>query len=210
MLISSAAVASQRDDRRQRGGRRPGDTRSKAAIAEAARRQFGRAGYEATTIRAIADEAGVDPALVLYFFGSKEQLFAASVAWPFDPMTALPAVIGKDRGGVGQRLVGLMLETWDAEDGRNPIVALLQAAMNQEAASRQLRTFLESEILGPLTAALGADRPDLRAGLVASQLIGLGITRHVLKIEPLASMDRDEVVALVGPLVQRSLTHRLP
>jgi hypothetical protein len=119
-------------------------------------------------------------------------------------------VIGDRRGGVGERLVRLVLGTWDAEDGRNVVVAQLQAAMSHETASRQLRTFLESEILGPLTTALRCDRPQLRASLVAAQLIGLGIARHVLAFEPLASMDREDVIAVVGPQVQRSLTHRLP
>jgi AcrR family transcriptional regulator len=192
-----------------RSGRRPGDARSREAIAAAARRRFADLGFDATSIRAIAAEAGVDPALVLYFFGSKEQLFAACIEWPFDPATELPAIVGDRRSGVGERLVRLMLETWDAEDGRNTIVALLRAAMSQETASENLRTFLESQILGPLVAAIGSDEPELRAALVASQLIGLGIARHVLALEPLASMDRDAVVKLVGPQVQRSLTHRI-
>jgi AcrR family transcriptional regulator len=202
-------LAIKRDNKVGRGGRRPGDARSRDAIIAAARRQFGRLGYDATTIRAVAREAGVDPALVIYFFGSKDRLFAASVDWPFDPAAELPAVIGDRRSGVGERLVRLMLETWDAEDGRNTIVALLRAAMSQETASATLRAFLESQILAPLTASLGCDQPDLRAALVASQLVGLGIARHVLRLEPLASLDREAVVALVGPQVQRSLTHRL-
>jgi AcrR family transcriptional regulator len=187
-------------------GRRPGDSGSKDAIAAAARAQFGRLGYDKTTIRAVADQAGVDPALVLYFFGSKERLFAACVEWPFDPAAELPAVLGDDPEGAGRRLVVLFLTTWDAEEGRNPIVALLRAAMSQELAERQLRTFLQTQILEPLTTGLGADRPDLRGALVAAQLIGLGIARHVLRLEPLAALDAEAVADLVGPQVQRSLT----
>lgn len=198
------------EDPAKRSGRRPGDARTRAAILAAARDRFGAAGYEATTVRGVAADAGVDPALVLYFFGSKEGLFAACVEWPFDPATALPAVVGDRRAGAGERLVALMLDTWDAADGRNLVIAQLRAAMSQETAARQLRTFLESEVLGPLTTALRCDRPELRAGLVAAQLVGLGIARHVLAFEPLASMAREDVVALVGPQVQRSLTHRLP
>jgi AcrR family transcriptional regulator len=195
----------------RRSGRRPGDAQTRAAILAAARARFGAAGYEATTVRAVAADAGVDPALVLYFFKSKDGLFAACVEWPFDPATELPTVIGdrRDRAGVGERLVALMLRTWDAADGRNLVIAQLRAAMSQETAAAQLRTFMESELLRPLTTALGGDRPELRAGLVAAQLIGLGITRHVLALEPLASMPREDVVELVGAQVQRSLTHRL-
>jgi AcrR family transcriptional regulator len=203
-LISSLDVPVPRQTKRT--GRRAGDSGTRDAIAAAARRQFGRAGYDATTIRAVAKEAGVDPALVLHFFGSKDQLFAACVQWPFDPSVELPAVIAGGADEAGRRLVALFLKTWDAEDGRNPIVALLRAAMSQETAERQLRTFLESQILGPLVTGLRCDQPDLRAGLVASQLLGLGIARHVLKLEPLASLDAERVLDLVAPQVRRALT----
>jgi AcrR family transcriptional regulator len=192
-----------------KSGRRPGDSGSKDAIADAARGRFGRLGYDGTTIRAVAEEAGVDPSLVVYFFGSKEQLFAASVRWPFDPSKELPGVIGDRGAGAGPRLVRLFLETWDAEAGRNPIVALLRAAMSHELAERQLRTFLESQILDPLVTGLGCDQPRLRANLVASQLLGLGFARHILKFEPLASLDPEQVVDVVGPQVQRTLTEPL-
>ncbi|MCW2985428.1 MAG: TetR family transcriptional regulator [Conexibacter sp.] len=194
----------------RRSGRRAGDSGTREAIAAAARRQFGRLGYDATTIRAVAEEAGVDPSLVLYFFGSKDKLFAACVQWPFDPAVELPHVIAAGTAGAGRRLVGLFLQTWDAEEGRNPIVALLRAAMSQETAQRELRTFLESQILRPLLAGLGCDQPDLRASLVASQLLGLGIARHVLRFEPLASLDAEQVIELVAPQITRSLTEPMP
>jgi AcrR family transcriptional regulator len=195
---------------KKKTGRRPGGGGSKDAITEAARQRFGRLGYDKTTIRGVADDAGVDPALVVYFFGSKDELFAASIRWPFDPARELPAVIAGGKTDAGARLVRLFLATWDAEEGRNTIVALLRAAMSQKGAERELRTFLETQILGPLVTGLGCDEPELRAGLVASQLLGLGITRHVLELEPLASLDPDRVVELVGPSVQRSLTDPLP
>jgi AcrR family transcriptional regulator len=191
-------------------GRRPGDSGSKAAIAEAARRRFGRFGYDGTTIRAVAEEARVDPALVVYFFGSKEQLFAACIEWPFDPSTELPAVIAAGPQGAGHRLVELLLRTWDAEEGRNTMVALLRAAMSHEAAERQLRTFLETQILEPLVTELASDQPDLRGSLVAAQLLGLATARHVLKLRPLASLAPEQVVELVGPSVQRLLSAALP
>jgi AcrR family transcriptional regulator len=198
------------DHAARKTGRRPGDSGSKDAILEAARRRFGRLGYDTTTIRAVAQDAGVDPALVVYFFGSKEELFAASISWPFDPQHELPGVIAAGAAEAGRRLVRLFLDTWDAEQGRNTIVALLRAAMSQERAERQLRTFLETQILGPLVTGLGCGEPELRASLVAAQLVGLGIARHVLKLEPLASLDREQVVELVGPSVQRSLSDPLP
>jgi AcrR family transcriptional regulator len=204
------AMPSRRRPESRRSGRRAGDSGTREAITAAARRQFGHLGYDATTIRAIAEAAGVDPALVLYFFGSKDKLFAASIEWPFDPALEIPAVIGDDPAGAGGRLVGLFLRTWDAEAGRNPIVALLRAAMSQESAERQLRSFLETQILQPLLTGLRSDQPDLRAALVAAQLLGLGIARHVLKLEPLTSLDPERVAELVGPQIQRSLTEPLP
>jgi AcrR family transcriptional regulator len=186
-------------------GRRPGETGTKEEILAVATRQFGALGYDATTIRGVATDAGVDPALVMHFFGSKPRLFAAVVQWPFDPAKEIPRV-GADPGEAGRRLVELFVSTWDAKEKRNPIVALLRAAMNQEPAARQLRDFIELEILGPLLAALGSDRPEARANLVASQLLGLGIARYVLGFEPLASLPPAAVVDLISPSVQASLT----
>jgi AcrR family transcriptional regulator len=211
-LISCLAVAAERDTTAapKKTGRRPGDVQTRDVIADAARRRFAAHGYAATTVRAVAADAGVDPALVLYFFKSKDGLFAASVRWPFDPAAELPKVIGDDRAGVGARLVRLMLTTWDAEDGRNVVVTQLRAAMAQDTAAAQLRAFLTTEILRPLTTALRVEQPELRGSLVSAQLVGLGLSRHVLALEPLASMDREAVVRLVGPQVQRTLTHKLP
>jgi AcrR family transcriptional regulator len=187
-------------------GRRPGETATQAAILQAATRQFGSLGFDATTIRSIASEAGVDPALVMHFFGSKTELFVAAIDWPFDPAEEVPRVIGDDPAGAGKRLVELFISTWDAEEKRNTIVALLRAAMNQDAAARQLREFIELEILEPLLTALGSDKLELRANLVASQLLGVGIVRYVLAFEPLASLPPAAVVDLISPSVQVSLT----
>jgi AcrR family transcriptional regulator len=193
-----------------RTGRRPGETRTKAAITAAAQRQFGERGFEETTIRSVADEAGVDPALVMQFFGSKDKLFTASVRWPFDPADELPTVIGDDRSTVGRRLVELFVRTWDVDSGRNPIVALLRAATMREAAERQLREFLEHELLLPIVSALQCDEPALRANLVVAHLLGLGVARYIVRFEPLASMAPADVVALISPAVQAALTGELP
>jgi AcrR family transcriptional regulator len=193
-----------------RPGRRPGETRTREAIAAAARRQFGERGYDATTIRSIADEAGVDPALVLQFFGSKDRLFTTSIDWPFDPATEIAAILEDHPANAGRRLVALFVDTWDAESGRNPIVAQLRAAMSREPAERQLRELLEREILMPLVSALGSDQPAIRANLVAAQLVGLGVVRYVLRFQPLASLPPARVVDLIGPAVQATLTEALP
>ena len=138
---------------RRRGG---GDTRQ--AIAEAARRQFAERGYEAATIRSIATEAGVDPALVMHFYGSKEALFAEVVQWPFDPDEAVAELLVGKRSAVGERLARLFVTTWDAEAGRNPIVALLRTALSQDSAARLFRDFLSTRFFAPLAEGL-AHRP---------------------------------------------------
>jgi AcrR family transcriptional regulator len=193
-----------------RTGRRPGATRTKEAILSAARRQFGERGYSDTTIRSVASQAGVDPALVMQFFGSKDALFSASVRWPFEPATEVPTVIGDDPCTVGRRLVALFVKTWDADTGRNPIVALLRAATLRETAERQLREFLERELLMPIVSSLGGDQPAVRVNLVAAHLIGLGVARYIVRFEPLASMAPASVVDLVSPAVQAALTGTLP
>jgi AcrR family transcriptional regulator len=190
---------------RRRGG---GDTRQ--AIAEAARRQFAERGYEAATIRSIATEAGVDPALVMHFYGSKEALFAEVVQWPFDPDEAVAELLVGKRSAVGERLARLFVTTWDAEAGRNPIVALLRTALSQEWAARLFRDFLSTRFFGPLAEGLRIDRPELRTSLASSQLVGLGIIRYVMRFEPLASMDSEAVIAVLAPALQRHLTGRLP
>ena len=190
---------------RRRGG---GDTRQ--AIAEAARRQFAERGYEAATIRSIATEAGVDPALVMHFYGSKDALFAEVVQWPFDPDEAVAELLAGKRSAVGERLARLFVTTWDAEAGRNPIVALLRTALSQESAARLFRDFLSTRFLGPLAEGLRIDRPELRTSLASSQLVGLGIIRYVMRFEPLASMDSEAVIAVLAPSLQRHLTGRLP
>jgi AcrR family transcriptional regulator len=191
-----------------RPGRRPqadgGDTRS--AIQEAARTLFSERGYVATTIRSIAEQAAVDPALVMHFFGSKERLLADCVEWPFEPDDVIAAILAGDVHASGERIVRLFVTTWDSQGGRNPVVTLLRAAMDQEAAELLLSDFLQSRILRPLVDGFGLDQPDVRAGLVASQLIGLGVVRYVLRFDGLATLSADDAVAYVAPAVQRYLT----
>jgi AcrR family transcriptional regulator len=193
-----------------RTGRRPSGSGTREAILAAARRQFGQRGYADTTIRSVAEEAGVDPGLVMHFFGSKDQLFSASVRWPFDPATEVAAVVEHGPAEAGERMVSLFVKTWDSRRGRNPIVALLRTAAHQQSAERQLRDFLTHQLLMPLVGALGCDQPEIRANLVAAHLLGLGVARYILRLEPIASMPREAVIALVAPAVQAALTGPLP
>lgn len=195
--------------RTPRTGRRPGESTTREAILEAARRLFAERGYAGATIRAIAAEAGVDAALVVHFFGSKAGLLAEAIEWPFDPEVEMPKLLAGGRKQVGGNLVRLFVTSWDRDGDRNPILTLLRAATIEPQAAELLREFLRERLYPPLLEQLGSDEPDLRADLAASQLIGLGIVRHILKVEPVASATQDDVVAWIGPAVQRYLTGKL-
>jgi AcrR family transcriptional regulator len=199
----------ERTTRTPRTGRRPGASSTREEILRAARKLFAERGYEQATLRAIASEAGVDAALVVLFFENKPSLLAAAVEWPFDPEVEMPKLLVDGRRNVGRHLVDLFVRNWDDEGSRNPILTLLRAATTEPRAAELIREFLRLKLFAPLMDRLGVDRPDLRADLVASQLVGLGMTRYVLRLEPLASARAGEVVSWIAPTVQRYLTGKL-
>jgi AcrR family transcriptional regulator len=187
----------------RRPGRRSGPTVSRGDIVAAARRLFAERGYDGATVRAIAQEAGVDPALVHHFFGTKEQVFVAAMELPFQPAELLPQLVAGPRDRVGERFVRLFLTVWRDPDRRAPILALLRSATTNEQAAQMMRQFVTEALLTPLAGALGL--PALRITAAASQLVGLVMLRHVIGIEPLASADEEEIVRLVAPTIQRYL-----
>jgi AcrR family transcriptional regulator len=142
--------------------------------------------------------------MVNHWFGGKEALFTAALDIPFDPAQVLPELLDGDPGRIGERVVRRFVGLWDATGGA-PLAALVCSVAGHEAAARMLREFVTRVLLVRL-AAVAPDRPELRATLVGSQLIGLGMARYVVRIEPLASAPVDEVVAAVAPTVQRYLT----
>ena len=173
----------------------------------AARAEFAAKGFDGATIRGIATAAGVDPALVHHYFGSKDKLFLAVVDAPADPTELLPKVLASPQDQLGEAVVRMALHVWDGP-GRTAGLALIRSAVNNEWTARLLREFLVAKILRKVVSTLGFD-PDVRAArasLVASQIIGLVMARYVLRLEPLASATPDEVVAAIGPTVQRYLT----
>ena len=196
--------------RTPRTGRRPGASGSREAILDAARRLFADHGYVATSLRAIGAEAGVDAALIIHFFGTKAELLAAAVQWPFDPETEMEHISARGRRHAGEELVRLVVRTWDREGDRNAIMTLLRAAAVEPAAADLMREFIQHDLFPPLMRRLKPSQPELRANLVSSQLMGLGIARYVLRVEPLAGMSEDDVVSWVAPNVQRYLTGRAP
>ena len=194
----------------RRSGRRPGDSGTRDAILAAAKESFAASGYDATTIRGVGRAAAVDPALVHHFFGTKQDLFVAAMELPIDPAKMLPAVLAGGVDGLGERVVRTFLRIWDGTPGHNPMLALLRSATTNEQAAAMLREFLSDAILGPVARAARNDRPELRASLVGSQMMGLALARYVVRLEPLASADADTVASAVAPTVQGYLSGHLP
>jgi AcrR family transcriptional regulator len=193
----------------RRPGRRPGESGTREAIAGAARRLFAERGYDRTTLRAIAAEAGVDPALVVHFFGSKQALFLSVVELPFEPAEALPEVLAGDRGAVGARFARFVVRVLENPEARSRITAIVRAAASEPEAARVMRELISGRVIGPLAEALGADDARLRATLVGSQVVGLVMARVVVGVEPLASLEPEALARAVAPTFQRYLVEPL-
>ncbi|MCW3839345.1 TetR family transcriptional regulator [Micromonospora yasonensis] len=191
----------------RRTGRRPGNPDTREAILTAARTAFAERGFDAASIRAIATAAGVDPALVHHYFGTKEELFRATVSIPIDPAELLPGVLAGGPDEVGARLVRTFLAVWDSPVG-GAAVALLRSAMSSEWTARLLREFLVTQVLRRVLDRLDIDPAELplRGALVATQIAGLAMMRYVIRLEPVASADPETLAATIGPTVQRYLT----
>jgi len=194
----------------RRAGRQPVDADNRAAILAAATARFAGLGFRDTTMRAVASDAGVDSALVHYFFGTKEQLFIQAMELPIEPSAFLTAVLGPGTPGLGERIVGGLLSILDEAGPTNPMLALIRSAATHASAARMLREFLTSSVTSRVAAALDVDRPELRAALCASQVIGMIVAREVIELPPLPTTDRAVLVAAYGPALQHYLEDPLP
>lgn len=197
---------SPRSVHRPRTGRRPGSSDTRARILGSAREAFGERGYDGATIRTIAADAEVDPALVYHYFGSKQQLFVAAMEFPADLSAAIPRLAAGPPERLGERLVDYVLELWEGPAMRPLLLGLLRSASSDPVAAAMMRRYLAE---GPVLAlATASNRPNasLRATLAGSQLVGLALARHVVGVEPLASASRDVLARAIGPTVQRYLT----
>jgi AcrR family transcriptional regulator len=190
-------------------GRRPGESGTREAIAQAAQRLFSELGYDRTTIRAIAAAADVDPALVNHFFGSKQELFRAVTTLPVELAEVLPRIAEGPRSQAGLRLADYVMGVLEDPETRRAITGLVRAAASDPEAARVVREIVTARVLTPIAEHLAADRPTLRASLINSQMVGLIMARYVLALEPLASLPRGEVVQAIAPNLQRYLTGRL-
>jgi AcrR family transcriptional regulator len=191
-------------------GRRPGPTRTRAAIVEAARTAFASSGYDAVSLRRVARTAGVDAALVHHFFDSKSELFAAAMELPVDPECFVGTLLAGDRDTLGERLILALVELWDQPDGFHGFLGLVRGAASNVDAARMLREFVTREILGRLALAAAPDNPQARAALAGTQIVGLAMGRKIVAIAPLTDADPRWLAATIGPTIQRYLTDPLP
>jgi AcrR family transcriptional regulator len=192
-----------------RTGRRPGESGSREAIADAARHSFAELGYDRTTIRGIAAEAGVDPALVAHFFGSKQKLFVSVMALPFNPEEVMPEILGGSRSQAGRRLAEFAVGLLENPEARSVLVGIVRAAASEHEAAHLVREVVASRIVGAVSAALSTPDAALRANLVASQMVGLIMARHVIRVEPIASLPPDALIKAIAPNLQRYLAGKL-
>jgi AcrR family transcriptional regulator len=186
----------------KRRGPKQDPGKAREAILAAARAEFGKRGYESATLRSIARAADVDVALVSYYFGSKSDLFVASLDLPVNPATALTAVLEGGIEGAGERILRTLLTVWDEPLTGAPLVALIRSLSTHGS---MLREFIEGRLVSSVAAALDGPDADLRAVVFTSQVLGLTLERYVLGVEPLASASHDEIVTLVAPTLQRYL-----
>lgn len=182
-----------------RAGRRPGVSTTAEDVLGAARSLFAARGFQATTIRAVAAQAGVNPALVHHYFGDKEQLFLAAMDLPVSPDVLLAAVLAGPREQVPQRLVRTFLRIW-ADPVTGPrALGVLRAAATTEQSAMMLRRFAEEVALARLSPALGVPKP--RVAAAAAHMVGVAFAIHIARIEPLASLSEDELVELLTPAI---------
>lgn len=192
---------------RKRGRGRPpgGESGARDAIVAEARHQFSELGYGRTTLRGIAKGAGVDPRLLLHYFGSKQELFNASVELPIVPEQVIGIVFSGAREDVATNAARLMVSVINDPEARRPLLALVRAAVTEPEAADLIRTFLTERMLGPISAHVGGERPELRASLMASSLVGIVIVRHVVGIRPLAEAEADDLVRALVPVFEHYL-----
>lgn len=200
--------SAQKSKPRSKAGRRAGATTSREDILDAARRLFAERGYAATSVRRVADEANVDPALVHYYFGSKDDLYGAAMEIPFSPAEMVLPALSEGLDNAGPRLVRHFLELWEDPAAAAPLKAMVRSAIAESGSTgaEGFREFVENELRPGLAKVIDRPDGDLRAVLVGTQMSGLVVQRYLLGVEPLASADHDTVVRWLGPTIQRYLS----
>ena len=190
-----------------RRGRRPGANTTRKEILDAARARFASDGFAATTIRRIASDAGVNPSLVMQFFTSKEELFAAVMSISPKSLERFSTVFDGPDEHLGERVVRAHLEVWEGPPADSePLMAMLRGAIGNERAGSQLREFIQARLLDAMGAEGGnAADAALRAGLASSMLVGIVVGRRLVGVPILAEADTETLVAVIAPAIQSVL-----
>jgi AcrR family transcriptional regulator len=176
-------------------------------ILAAAREEFSELGYDKTSVRGIAKAAGVDSALVHHYFGTKEQVFEAAITLSFAPAVEAPrAVEDGPLDTVGERLTRFFFGVWENPATRTPLLAIVRSAVNNDTAAAVFRRIVATQVLRRIAGRLDTADAELRAELAAAQLVGIAMIRYVIKVEPLASADPEQIIRRVAPVVQAHLT----
>ncbi|MER6633299.1 TetR family transcriptional regulator [Streptomyces sp. NPDC000987] len=186
-------------------GRRPGKPDTRAQILDVARRRFLEGGYQAVTLRSIAAEAGVDLALVSYYFGSKKGLLSAALALIVNPSDILDRAARGDLATFPRRALHDLLSLWDDAETGAPLRALVAGAAHDAAFADLVREMAEKELIDKIAARIGGRDAGKRAAAFCAQIAGLIVTRYVLRLEPIASMAPDEIVRIYSPPLRLAL-----
>lgn len=190
-------------------GPRPGRPDTRGDIIRAAKRQFA-LGYTSCSLRAVAREAGVDPSLVVQFFGSKEGLYLAAMADVIPPDEVLGRIVGDAAEGVGERIADYYFGLWNDAETRGPLQAMLMSAASHRPAADMLREFVSRELVGKVADKAVQDRAELRAALASSHLVGTAIICYVVRMAPLADLPLAELARFVGATIDAYLFGPLP
>jgi AcrR family transcriptional regulator len=188
---------------KRRPGRRPGAADTRGQILAAARETFSEKGFDKATIRGIARQAGVDPALVHHYFTSKEGVFVAAMELPINPENVIPTILAGPREEIGERLVRFILTMTSDAEARQPVLALVRTAMTNDRMVVMIREFMTQALLNRVAEILQI--PPIRMEVAFAQMFGVVLMRYVVELEPLASIDIEELVELLAPTVQRYL-----
>ncbi|ONH23312.1 TetR family transcriptional regulator [Pseudofrankia asymbiotica] len=198
----------------RRVGRRPGQSEARAEILRAARMLFAERGFVGASIRSVAAEARVDPALVHHYFGTKEGLFRAALEMPIQPEELVEEIFAAGVERAPERLVRTFLRVWDGPETGPAMVSFLRTVLARQESSDLMREFLGATVVRIAASKLlgGVDpaEAEVRIGLVASQMLGLVVARRVLAVEPLASLPAEVLVATITPTITRYLLGELP
>ena len=186
-------------------GRPRGKTDTRNVILSTARRLFAAAGYDKTSVRDVAAAAGVDPAMIRHYFGSKNELFRATMGWPFEPAEIATRITHGERSEIGERLTRVFFEAWEHPESRASLQAILRGAATHEESANLVRQFIQGQLYPHIATGLLGPDAELRIDLAMAQLLGIAYLRHILAVEPVASAPVEDIIKRVAPVISRHL-----